>query len=75
MPHDYVCIGCEQLVSEHETVIESAGDRIRRDAPIGLQYVPLADNPQLAARVRAIAADIMSRSDTLTSCSDSAASV
>jgi hypothetical protein len=58
MPHDYVCIGCEQRVSEHETVIETAAQRAARGASIGQQYAPLADDPQLATEVRSVASSV-----------------
>eukprot|EP01034_Spumella_vulgaris_P013431 gene13431-17145_t len=41
-PQDYVCIGCEVTVAEHETVFESRAGRLLRGAAVDAAYVPLS---------------------------------
>ena len=42
-PADYVCIGCDRKVSDHETQFETRAMRIRRGAAVDEDYRPLAD--------------------------------
>ncbi len=41
-PQDYVCIGCEVTVAEHETVFESRAGRLLRGAAVDAAYIPLS---------------------------------
>ena len=50
-PHEYACIGCEQKVSDHETIFESRESRTRRGAYVDRAYVPLSDNEFLTEQV------------------------
>lgn len=50
-PHEYVCIGCEQKVSDHETVFESRKMRVERGAAVDSSYIPLIDNIFLTSQV------------------------
>jgi hypothetical protein len=50
-PHEYCCIGCEQKVSDHETVFETREMRLARGAAVDNAYLPLADEPELADMV------------------------
>ena len=50
-PHDYCCIGCEQKISDHETVFETRDMRVARGAAVDDAYLPLADEPALADMV------------------------
>ena len=43
-PTEYCCIGCEQKVSDHETMFEYEVDRKQRGAPVGQLYFPLNDS-------------------------------
>ena len=43
-PQDYVCIGCEVTVAEHETVFESRAGRLLRGAAVDAAYIPLASS-------------------------------
>lgn len=47
VPHDYCCIGCEQRVSEHETVFETAAMRRERGASVGMDYIPLQQHSEM----------------------------
>lgn len=40
-PADYVCIGCDLKVSDHETLFETRAMRVRRSAPVDEFYRPL----------------------------------
>lgn len=51
IPEEYCCLGCEQRVSEHETIFEYKADRASRGAAIDEAYVPLHDNPWLSDQV------------------------
>jgi hypothetical protein len=48
-PEEYCCIGCEQKVSDHETLFESRATRMSRGAAVDEAYIPLADLPQQIA--------------------------
>ena len=50
-PHEYACIGCEQKVSDHETIFETRESRLRRGANIDHAYIPLSDNDYLTSQV------------------------
>ncbi len=39
-PHEYACIGCEQAVSNHETIFETRNARTRRGAKVDNAYIP-----------------------------------
>ena len=41
-PQDYVCIGCEVTVAEHETLFESRAGRLLRGAAVDAAYIPLS---------------------------------
>ena len=49
-PHEYACIGCEQKVSDHETIFESRESRRRRGAAVDESYIPLHDNAYLTSQ-------------------------
>lgn len=51
VPEDYCCLGCEQKVSDHETVFEYRTDRVARGGAVEEAYVPLSDNPWLTNQV------------------------
>jgi hypothetical protein len=48
-PEEYCCIGCEQKVSDHETLFERA-TRMSRGAAVDEAYIPLADLSQQSIR-------------------------
>jgi hypothetical protein len=48
-PEEYCCIGCEQKVSDHETIFESRATRMSRGAAVDETYLPLADATQQSA--------------------------
>ena len=50
-PHEYVCIGCDQKVSNHETIFESRKTREDRGAAVDSSYIPLIDNTFLTSQV------------------------
>ena len=50
-PHEYACIGCEQKVTDHETIFETRESRLRRGANIDHAYIPLSDNDYLTSQV------------------------
>ena len=41
-PHDYACIGCEQTVSDHETIFEIRSTRVHRGAGVDDSYFPVS---------------------------------
>ena len=43
-PSEYCCIGCEQKVSDHETLFENRSTRISRGAAVDEAYMPLSDH-------------------------------
>eukprot|EP01038_Epipyxis_sp_PR26KG_P006740 gene6740-9235_t len=50
-PADYCCIGCNQKVSEHETLFETRDTRLSRGAMIDDAYIPLNDYSKLSNQV------------------------
>jgi hypothetical protein len=50
-PAEYCCLGCDQKVSDHETVFESRDTRKQRGAAVDGAYVPLSDNRYLTEQV------------------------
>ena len=49
-PHEYCCIGCDQKISDHETIFETRAMRYERGAAVDEAYMPLAEHPQLSAQ-------------------------
>ena len=43
IPSDYVCIGCDRKVSDHETVFETRAMRLQRHAAVDEDFRPLMD--------------------------------
>jgi hypothetical protein len=39
-PHEYACIGCEQKLSNHETIFETRKMRVARGATVDEEYYP-----------------------------------
>lgn len=50
-PHEYCCIGCEQKISDHETIFETRGMRVDRGAAVDEAYVPLSEHRVLTEQV------------------------
>lgn len=44
-PGEYACIGCDQKLSDHETMFETRNQRIRRGAAVDDDYRPMIDIP------------------------------
>jgi hypothetical protein len=61
LPHEYCCIGCEQKISDHETIFETRAMRIERGAAVDEAYVPLHEHRLLTEQVLEGAAPIGGR--------------
>jgi len=51
-PNEYSCVGCEVLVSDHETIFESRRSRADRGAVVDADYFPLHDMPDILSDLR-----------------------